>query len=73
MMTVVGAVVPGLLEKLGDNKIVIRQTAMKIFNKIFNAVVGCFGISAVVWEVSWLAEIRRFYDKFAIICSIRVL
>jgi len=39
MMTVVGAVVPGLIEKLGDNKIVIRQTAMKIFHKIFSAVV----------------------------------
>ena len=45
MMTVVGAVVPGLLEKLGDNKIVIRQTAMKIFYKIFNAVVGSFDAS----------------------------
>mmetsp|Transcript_21287 Transcript_21287/g.54299 ORF Transcript_21287/g.54299 Transcript_21287/m.54299 type:complete len:944 (-) Transcript_21287:28-2859(-) len=39
MMAVVGAVVPGLVEKLGDNKIVIRQTATKIFHKIFTAVV----------------------------------
>lgn len=39
MMTAAGAVVPGLVGKLGDNKIVIRQTAMKIFHKIFTAVV----------------------------------
>jgi len=39
MMTVVGAVVPGLVEKVGDCKIVIRQTVSKIFHKIFLEVV----------------------------------
>ncbi|CAE8741321.1 unnamed protein product, partial [Polarella glacialis] len=39
IMAVVGGVVPGLVEKLGDCKIVIRQTTSKIFHKIFSVVV----------------------------------
>jgi len=39
MVTVVGAIVPGLIEKLGDNKIVVRQTSVKTFRAMFRAVV----------------------------------
>jgi len=35
VIPVVGAILQGLFDKLGDNKIVIRQTAIKVFYKIF--------------------------------------
>eukprot|EP00397_Hematodinium_sp_SG-2012_P000552 GEMP01000553.1.p1 GENE.GEMP01000553.1~~GEMP01000553.1.p1 ORF type:complete len:1300 (+),score=265.37 GEMP01000553.1:1515-5414(+) len=40
VIPVIGAVLQGLLDKLGDNKIVIRQTSVKVFYKIFQQAVS---------------------------------
>jgi len=40
VIPVVGAILQGLFEKLGDNKIVIRQTSIKVFFKIFQKTVS---------------------------------